>query len=294
MKHLRKLVLIFAVVVSGVTLSQTRTAAAEVPPTTPSPAAPGIGQWQQFSVNGMAVNLLLPEGYSSARRYPLVLYLHQLDMGNWPEGLLKEISPWFNNAQWRKAYPAVVIAPMLNQKADPSGQTVNFGGVSPDDQPGEDNVIAAVQQVLRQYPIDPSRVYVTGNSLGGIGTWDILIKYNVLSGTAGKIFAAGMPLAGATYDHGYPTPDAAVVSALKDVPIWAIHGADDSQVPPIWDKAMAAALAHSRRFRFTLDPHLSHDVWDTYYVLPTGKACWDWLFAQKARGLKVSRAKDGA
>lgn len=228
------------------------------------------------------MNLLLPEGYSRHRQYPVVLYLHQLDMGNWPDGLVAEINPWFNAPAWRKAYPSIVVSPLLDQKADPSGKTINFGGVSSDDQPGEDNAVAAVRQVMAQYSVDPRRVYVTGNSLGGIGTWDLLIKENARTGTAGKLFAAGMPLAGATYDHGYPVPDPAVVAALKEVPIWAIHGADDTQVPLVWDKAMAAALAGRRTFHFTLDPKLGHDVWDTYYALPAGKANWDWLFAQKA------------
>ena len=265
--------------------------AASVPPARSSPAAGGLGEWHRFSVNGMPVNLLLPDGYSPRRKYPVILYLHQLDMGDWPEGLLKEINPWFNTAQWRKAYPAIVVSPLLNQKADPSGKTINFGGVSPEDQSGEDNAIAAVQQVIKQYSVDPARVYVTGNSLGGIGTWDILIKYNAISGTQGRLFAAGMPLAGAAYDHGYPTPDSSVVSALKDVPIWAIHGAGDTQVPLVWDKALAAALAGSRSFHFTLAPKLAHDVWDTYYALPTGKACWDWLFAQKAVRLSSGTPK---
>jgi predicted peptidase len=219
--------------------------------------------WRRFAVRGMEVNLLLPEGYPPAHRYPLVLYLHQLDMGDWPEGLLKEIDPWFNTEAWRSAYPAIVVSPMLDQKADPSGKTINFGGVSPDDQPGQDAAVAAVRQVMAQYSVDPSRVYVTGNSLGGIGTWDLLIGYNAISGTKAKIFAAGMPLAGATYDHGYPTPDPAVVAALRDVPIWAIHGAGDTQVPLVWDKAMAASLPRGA-FHFTLAPDLAHDVWDTY------------------------------
>lgn len=136
-------------------------------PASTTSADSGTGGWQQFSVNGMQVNLLLPKNYSARRRYPVILYLHQLDMGDWPEGLLKEIHPWFNTAEWRKAYPAIVISPLLNQKADPSGKTINIGGVTPDDQPGEDNAVAAVQQVMTRYSVDPSRVYVTGNSMGG-------------------------------------------------------------------------------------------------------------------------------
>ena len=257
--------------------------AADASPAAQAPGAgSGVGEWRRISVNGMQVNILLPDGYSTRHKYPVILYLHQLDMGDWPEGLLKEIDPWFNTAAWRKAYPAIVISPLLDQKADPSGKTINFGGVSSDGQPGQDNAVAAVRQIEEQYSVDRSRIYVTGNSMGGIGTWDIMIKYNAVSGTEDKIFAAGMPLAGATYDHGYPMPDPAVVSALRDVPIWAIHGAGDTQVPPVWDKAIAAALAGSKTFRFTLDPNLAHDVWDTYYAPPVGKDCWDWMFARKA------------
>ncbi|MDQ2739311.1 MAG: hypothetical protein M3Y35_12025, partial [Actinomycetota bacterium] len=137
---------------------------------------------------------------------------------------------------------------------------------------------------MSQYSTDPSRVYLTGNSMGGIGTWDLMIKYNAIDGTNGKIFAAGMPLAGSTYDYGYPTPDPSVVAELKNVPIWAIHGAQDDQVPPAWDEAMASALSGSSTFHYTEDPNLGHDVWDTYYPLPYGKQYWDWLFSQRAPG----------
>jgi endoglucanase len=220
------------------------------------------GTWEPMSVNGMN--------------------MHQLDMGDWPVGLLQEIDPWFRSVAWRTAYPAIVLCPFLDQTADKSGKTVNFGGVSDADQAGQDNAIIAVREIMDRYSVDPRRIYVTGNSMGGIGTWDVLIKYNIYTGTSGRIFAAGMPLAGATYDHGYPNPDPAVLTALKNVPIWAIHGANDTQVPLVWDRVIAAAYIGSPTFHETIDPNLGHDVWDTYYALPAGKANWDWLFAQKA------------
>src|SRR6185312_4397740 len=221
---------------------------------------------------------------------PVVLYLHQLDMGDDPSGLMDEINPWFNTAQFRADYPAIVVVPLLDQTADTSGQTINFGGVSGPDTAGEDNAIAALKQVMSQYSSDSSRVYVTGNSMGGIGSWDMMIKYNAYDGTEGKIFAAGMPLAGAEYADGYPTPDPSVVSELQNVPIWAIHGAQDTQVPTTWDEAMAAALSGSSTFHFTLDQNLGHDVWDTYYPLPNGATYWNWLFSQKAGGTAPSTA----
>ncbi|HEY8287687.1 MAG TPA: hypothetical protein VIG49_00375 [Acetobacteraceae bacterium] len=249
-----------------------------------SSAQNGSGTWTTQTINGMQYDVLLPANYSPTGNYPVVLYLHQLDMGNWPEGLAQEVDPWFNNTQFRSDHPAIIVKPILDQTSDPSGQTINFGGVSAGDTAGEDNAIAAVKQVMSQYSTDPSRVYVTGNSMGGIGTWDMMIKYNAYTGTEGKIFAAGMPLAGADYANGYPTPDPSVVSALKNVPIWAIHGAQDTNVPVTWDKAMASALSDSSTFHFTLDQNLGHDVWDTYYPMDKGGTYWNWLFSQKAGG----------
>lgn len=244
---------------------------------------PALKNWRQYAIHGEPVFVLLPRNYSANRKYPILLYLHQLGAGDSPEYLMEEINPWFGDARWRSRYQAIVIAPLLDQRPDETGMLVNFGGVTADDQPGEDNAVAAISLVENNYSVDKSRVYVTGNSMGGIGAWDLMIKYNAINGSDGRVFAAGMPLAGANYDHGYPVPSQAVVNELRSVPIWSIHGARDTMVPLDWDRAMGAALAGSRSFHFTLDPSLPHDVWHTYYPLPAGKPYWDWLFSQRFR-----------
>jgi len=227
----------------------------------------------------MQYQLLLPSGYSANNSYPVVLFLHQLANASQIPG---QIDPWFNNVEFRKTYPAIIVAPQLDQSSDWSGQTVNWGGVSPDVTDGENRAIAILKKILADYSTDLSRVYVTGDSMGGIGTWEMMIDYNASTGQLGKIFAAGLPLAGAVYEHGYPTPDPAIVNALRNVPIWAVHGAQDGQVPLEWDRAMAAALAGNATYKYTEDPNLGHDVWDTYYNLPAGKPLYDWLFSQKS------------
>jgi dienelactone hydrolase len=265
-------------------------------PTTPAtpgdkPAAPGDatrptipagdgspGQWQQQTINGMKYDVLLPANYDPSKKYPTVLYLHQLDMGTDEPDLLNEVNPWFNSSSYRTNNPSIVVMPLLDQSADPSGQTVNFGGVSNDQQAGETNAIAALKQVESTYSVDSSRVYVTGNSLGGIGTWDMLTKYNAVNGTNEKIFAAGMPLAGNDYAAGGSNPDPNVVNQLKDVPIWAVHGADDQQVPNSWDRALSQSLANDPNFHYTELP-TGHDVWDTVYPDQT---YWSWLFSQQS------------
>jgi predicted esterase len=94
------------------------------------------------------------------------------------------------------------------------------------------------------------------------------------------LFAATLILAGATYAHGYPTPDGAVVDALSHVRIWAIHGGQDDQVPLDWDRNLfAAEQAQGGLMPLLIDPGLGHDVWDSYYVTPAAGMYWDWLFA---------------
>lgn len=237
------------------------------------------GSWQSGSINGMSYQYLLPYGYSTAHEYPLVLYLHQLDNAT---QIPSQIDPWFNNVTYRTDYPSIVIAPQCDMTADPSGQTLNWGGVSSGDQPCQDDALALVAEFMTNESVYAPKVYVTGNSMGGIGSWDLIIKYNTRSPTVKPLFAAALILAGATYDWGYPTPNASVVAALAKVPIWAIHGAQDTTVPLAWDENLyAAEQAGGGLMKLLVDPSLGHDVWDTYYVPPTSQTYWSWLFAQE-------------
>ncbi|WP_428488777.1 alpha/beta hydrolase-fold protein [Rhodopila sp.] len=148
----------------------------------------GIGAWRHASaqtanwigndINGLHYEVLLPENYVTTRAYPVVLYLHQLDMGDYPDALRKQVDGWFATHAFRSRHPCIVVVPMLDQTKDPGGRTVNFGGKR-DGHIGEVNTIAALRQVMDRYRIDLDRVYVTGNSMGGMGAWQMLLDYNV-------------------------------------------------------------------------------------------------------------------
>jgi predicted peptidase len=230
--------------------------------------------WMAFDNNGLHYEVLLPKQYDERQRYPVVLYLHQLDMGDARAALLKQVDAWFNTDSFRARHPAIVVVPMLDQTSDPGGRQINFGGKR-DGHIGEDNTIAAMRQVFDHFSVDPERIYVTGNSMGGMGAWQMLLDYNVQTGTKGHIFAAGMPLAGANRTAD-PTQAA---RALGHVPIWAIHGGRDKEVSLDWDRAMAGLLAGAPTFRYTEVASAGHDVWDACYTRPE---VWDWLFSQKA------------
>jgi glucose/arabinose dehydrogenase len=245
------------------------------------------GTWQTgTSSNGTGYGFLLPANYDSTKSYPLILYLHQMSWGSFGFSYLQpQIDAWFNTANFLRAFPCFVIAPLCNQGAQGGDATINWGGVDTNDQPAQDGAISLVKQFLANYPINPAKVYVTGNSMGGIGAWDIIIKYNRLTGTLDTIFAAALPLAGAVYTYGdngsSGAPISTVVTALRNVPIWSIHGGQDATVPLRWDEEMfAAEQAIGGLMKYFEDPNSGHDVWDTYYPLPAGAGYWTWLFAQ--------------
>jgi Ca2+-binding RTX toxin-like protein len=240
------------------------------------------GTWQIFSLGGMQYQLLLPNGYTANQTYPVLLFLH----GGGEENLLPNmIDPWFNTAAFRTNYPAIVIAPQLQN----SSLYNNWGGYGVGNDDNQNEALAILRQVMSQYSSDPSRVYVTGLSLGGYATWDLMIKYNAYTGVLGQIFAGGVVLSGDEANPAYsiqlsiaggvPTPD--VISELKNVPVWAIEGGFNRGT---WNQALFAALPGSTTFHWTLDPTLSHDTWDKWYSLPTGAPVYDWLFSQSARG----------
>jgi len=241
------------------------------------------GNWITQTINGMQYDVLLPQGYNPSNTYSATLYLHQLDMGDYSPGLLQEVNPWFNTPDNH----SIIVMPLLDQTSDPGGTTINFGGVGSADTAGELNAIAAMRQVMSQYSVDPSRIYVTGNSMGGIGTDDMMIKYNAYNGTEGKLFAAGLPLSGADYGQGFPIPNPSTVQALVNAPFWTINGAQDTQVPPGYNQTLDAALraAGDTKVIDTLDPNSGHDTWDQYYGKGYGPGTpLAWLDSQSTNG----------
>lgn len=269
---------------SPVTGGATTPTTPSVPPTPPTPPTQDVapGTWQVQSINGMQYLVLLPANFDASKTYSATLYLHQLDMGNGgPQMLENQINAYFNTSTFRSENQTILVAPLLDQNADPSGNTINWGGVSTADSQGETNALAALKQVMGQYKVDPTKVYVTGNSMGGIGTEDMLVKYNAYTGTEGKIFAAGLALAGADYGQTTST----MASVLQNVPYMAIHGGQDTQVPLTTDRTVYAAIhAAGGKMIYTEDASLGHDVWDTYYTQDGANSPLGWLYSQSASG----------
>jgi predicted esterase len=227
------------------------------------------GKWLDGRTSNMSFKVLLPNNFVATVGYPIILYLHQLDMGtgNNVTALMQEIDPWFNGPTFRSKHAAIVVVPLLDQSADPSGNTVNFGGVSSGVVAGRDNALVCLQAVRNAYNNDPRRISVTGNSLGGIGAWE-MIAFRP------DLFCAAMPLAGASYSRDVDT----TCTLLKDKPIWSIHGANDTSVPLAWDRAISAQMKSiGGVLKYSELAGMGHDVWDTVYPDPQYLG---WLMSQ--------------
>jgi predicted peptidase len=211
----------------------------------------------------MQYRLFVPDQKARTRPLPAIVYLH--GSGGIGSDNLKQISGGNTNgthvwttARMQARYPAFVVAPQL-----PAGERWDRQG-GDGLAPYAQLVIELLDSLSREFTIDHARIYLTGQSMGGIGTWDLITKRP-------DAFAAAVPLCGA----GTP----ARAAAAKGVAIWAFHGAKDDTVPVSGSRDMVAALrASGSNVKYTEYPDVGHDVWSRAYADPQLPG---WLFAQQ-------------
>jgi len=151
-----------------------------------------------------------------------------------------------------------------------NGQDFPFILISPQCPEGEwwpeklEELNLLLDTVIDNYNVDSTRIYLTGLSMGGYGSWAWSIKNP-------ERFAAVVPICGA----GQPWQ----VSVLKDVPVWAFHGAKDTVVPVEGSKDMVAALTRTGgNVKLTIYPEATHDSWtETYNNMPL----YDWILGNR-------------
>ena len=135
-------------------------------------------------------------------------------------------------------FPFIVISPQ-----SPCGEYWNVERLS-----------ALLDQVIVSYPVDPDRLYLTGLSMGGYGTWH-------LAAAQPERFAAIAPICGGGNPQG--------ARHLKNLPVWAFHGAKDNVVPLSESEIMVSALkARDGNVKFTVYPEAKHDSWTQTYNNP--------------------------
>ncbi|GAB4093338.1 dienelactone hydrolase family protein [Flaviaesturariibacter terrae] len=211
---------------------------------------------------------MLEPDYNKGRRFPLVVFLHGSgERGSDNDAQLKWGVSAFASDENMSQYPAYVIAPQC-----PAGQQwgnfSNFGDVqasrlAPTPTRPMELVLALVRKLSAQGIIDTTRIYITGISMGGIGTFDALQRYP-------KLFAAAVPVCGGGDLSGAP--------GFARVPIWIYHGAEDPAVLPDYSLQMVQALVKAGAHPgFTLLPEVGHFSWIAAY---NDRMLLQWLFRQ--------------
>lgn len=187
----------------------------------------------------------------TATNAPLVLFLH--GSGERGSDLEQVATVGLPHLLSRLPEPAFVVAPQCPEN---SRWTEHLDGLK-----------ALLDDLLDRHPIDPSRIYLTGLSLGGQGAW-------FWAAHSPKRFAALVPICGRT------DPDAA--ERLKTLPIRVFHGAEDNVVPLSESEKMVAALREvGSQVELTVFSGVGHDSWTPAY---SDLELYTWLFAQRQAG----------
>jgi predicted peptidase len=207
--------------------------------------------------------LFEPQDVSPGAKLPLILFLHGAgDRGTDNVGQTYWASQLVDHTRGGQ-YAAYVLAPQIN-----TNQWFSSNGSQPTE--AMSLTIDALKQVMATQNVDPTRVYVTGVSMGSFGTWDILRRDP-------GVFAAAVPMSGGG--------DPSTASLVTDTPIWAFHGSADNIVPVDSTRNMIAAVrAAGGDPRYTEVPGGDHFIWPAIYGDPTN-TLYPWLFSQRLGGL---------
>ena len=199
---------------------------------------------------------LAPLHAKAGEKYPLVICLHG-------SGGSVKASAVLAKEPMRGQYPAFVMVP----EAD---RPFTWAKTDVIRRPGSEAfpeklpvLIEAIRSLMQTEAIDPTRIYITGQSMGGVGSWGAIAQHP-------ELFAAAVPVCGA-----WRVEDAATMAA---VPVWAFHGEKDPAVPVKFSRDLTAAITKAGGVaKYTEYPGVGHDSWTKAY---DDAEMWAWLFAQ--------------
>ena len=231
-------------------------------------ASPESHVFNISGVGSLPYRLVRPPVSAPGEKFPLVLILHGAGQRGTDNALqLRDVVPAFLAADIRDKFPAFIVAPQCPPDVKWTG--VNWQAVPPDPQTAEPTyamrlLIALVENLAADLPVDRARIYVIGVSMGGSGTWDIVTRRP-------DLFAAAVPICGGA--------DAATGGRLATLPVWCFQGAKDDVVRPALSRDMIAAIkAGGGTPRYTEFPEAGHNIVDDVFRNP---AVIPWLFAQR-------------
>jgi len=218
--------------------------------------------------------VFVPANFDSHKAWPVILFLHGVgERGD--DGMLQtDVGLAHAIRKDASRFPFIVVLPQCRKDASwvrPAMQA---------------QALAALEKSVREFHGDRVRLYLTGLSMGGYGTWEMAAKY------PGK-FAAYVPICGGIFgppnkpdvhvsvagDPNIADPYAETARRIASTPIWILHGGADSVVPVEESRKVAQALQTAKaNVRYTEYPGVDHNSWDKAYAEPE---LVPWLLAQK-------------
>ncbi len=212
--------------------------------------------------------LLTPAEPEKDEQYPLVLFLHGAgERGNDNARQLIWGADHFITEKHLQEYPCFVLAPQCPREE--RWVEVNWD-LPYHDMPEKPSLplkltIELLKEITRELPVDEDRIYVTGLSMGGYGTWDIIARMP-------EYFAAAAPVCGGG--------DAGQAEKITGIPVWIFHSVDDAAVPVERSRKMVMAVreAGGKKVRYTEYLDAGHGSWKRAYKAPE---FFEWLFAQE-------------
>ena len=230
----------------------------------------------------MPYRLYIPEDYDCGEQYPLVFFLH--GAGERGEDNEKQLAIGIRHMFWEgsPAYKSIIVAPQCPcdlRWVDIDWDYGVFNRKMVKETRELKTAMAILKEVMEFCNVDADRVYVTGISMGGYGTFDALARH-------GSWFAAGVPVCGGCD----PETDA---KANCRIPLWMFHGSADTVVPPVGSRLMYAKIRSmgGDKVRYTEYSGMNHGIWDNAY---SDREMVLWMFAQsryERRKLAEKRAK---
>ena len=191
--------------------------------------------------------LYLPEDYEQKESCPLLLFLHGAGERGNDLQLVKKHGPPKLIEQGQQ-FPFIIVSPQC-----PEGQWWQTVEVN-----------ALLDEIVEKYKVDEDRIYVTGLSMGGFGTW-------ALAAYVPHRLAAIAPICGGSEPYR--------ARVMPHMPIWAFHGGKDTVVPPQRSEEMIEALKkYGNNAKLTIYPDAAHDSWTETYDNPK---LYEWLLEHK-------------
>ena len=186
--------------------------------------------------------LFLPESYaqSTNQEFPLILFLHGAgERGSDLDSVKRHGIPKI--VETNPDFPFIAVSPQCPEDSWWTSELHTINGL--------------IEEIVEKYQVDTSRIYLTGLSMGGFGTWSLASMFP-------ERFAAIAPVCGGGEVRQ-------ILRSLVEIPIWTFHGQKDDVIPFSRSEEIVTALKkHGSSIKFTIYPEAGHDSWTKTYDNP--------------------------